>query len=187
MSRAKLPPVSFETGLLIHRSISAWPRTDSHRLDYFLIGKAGDTPFYLAYQGGITGWWCQERLGDSLRKKILGVLREEIRYGEAMPSYIVEHDFRESDERDLDASSRAASAVERAFFNDVWRGIYLDDHDEDYVPLAVPFAEKDEAKDLGAKWDAQERVWKVKRQEDMSAFTRWMPGEGEAHRTSLKM
>jgi hypothetical protein len=39
----------------------------------------------------------------------------------------------------------------------------------------VPFAEKDEVKALGAKWDAQNRVWKVKQQEDMSAFSRWMP------------
>jgi hypothetical protein len=144
-------------------------------MDYFLIGRAGETPFYLAYQGGITNWRCQERLGDSLRKKILGVLREEIRYGATLPPYIVEHDFRESDERDLDASSRAASDVELAFFNDVWRGIYLNDRDEDYVVLSVPFAEKDEVKALGAKWDAQNRVWKVKQQEDMSAFSRWMP------------
>ena len=87
MSRNRLPQVSFETGILVHRSIFAWPRTDSHRLDYFLIGKAGETPFLLAYRGGITSWWCQERLGESLRKKILGVLREEIRYGESMPDY----------------------------------------------------------------------------------------------------
>lgn len=186
MSRAKLPPVSFETGLLFHRSIPAF-QYRAPRKDYFLIGKAGDVPFFLAYQGGVTNWWCQERLGESLRKKILGVLREEIRYSESLPSYIVEHDFRESDEQDLDASSRAASDVEMAFFNDVWRRIYLGDRDEDYVSLAVPFAEKDEAKAMGAKWDAQERVWKVKRQEDMSAFGRWMPVEEERSRINLKM
>ena len=186
MSRAKLPPVSFETGLLIRRRIPDLHRRIP-RKDFVLIGKAGDTPFCLAYRGGVTSWWCQERLGDSLRKKILGVLREEIRYGETLPAYIVEHDIRESDELDLNASSRAASDVELAFFNDVWRGVYLDDRDEDYVALAVPFAEKDEAKALGAKWDAQERVWKVKRQEDMSAFARWMPEEAGNSRISLKM
>jgi hypothetical protein len=146
-------------------------------LDYFLIGKAGETPFLLAYRGGITSWWCQDRLGESLRKKVLGVLREEIRYSEALPSYVTEYDFREADELDRDEGSRQASAVELAFFNDVWRGQYLGETDDDFVTLAVPFAEKDEAKALGAKWDGQDRVWKVKRQEDMSVFARWMPAE----------
>lgn len=177
MSRSRLPQVSFETGILVHRSISAWPRTDSHRLDYFLVGKAGETPFLLAYQGGITNWWCPERLGESLRKKILGVLRAEVRYVEVLPSYIAEYDFREADELDRNEGSRQASAVELAFFNDVWRGQYLGETDEDFITLAVPYAEKDEAKALGAKWNPQERVWKVKRQEDMSEFARWMPEE----------
>jgi len=146
-------------------------------LDYFLVGKAGETPFLLAYQGGITNWWCPERLGESLRKKILGVLRDEIRYAEVLPSYIAEYDFREADELDRNEGSRQASAVELAFFNDVWRGQYLGETDEDFITLAVPYAEKDEAKALGAKWNPQERVWQVKRQEDMAGFARWMPEE----------
>ena len=177
MSRNRLPQVSFETGILIHRNILAWPRADKHRLDYFLIGKAGETPFLLSYCNGITNWWSPERLGESLRKKILGVLRDEVRYAETLPAYIIEHDFREADDADLNKGSRQASAVELAFFNDIWRGQYLGETDEDFVTLAVPFAEKDEAKAIGAIWDGQERVWKVKKQEDMSEFARWMPEE----------
>lgn len=41
--------------------------------------------------------------------------------------------------------------------------------------LQVPFAEKDEAKRLGARWDATKRVWYVQNMTDPSAFKRWLP------------
>lgn len=40
--------------------------------------------------------------------------------------------------------------------------------------LLVPFAEKDEAKKLGARWDAARKVWYVENKEDMSLFVRWL-------------
>ncbi len=40
--------------------------------------------------------------------------------------------------------------------------------------LQVPFAEKDAAKKLGARWDAARKVWYVENKADMSAFARWM-------------
>lgn len=40
--------------------------------------------------------------------------------------------------------------------------------------LKVPFAEKDEAKKLGARWDATRKLWYVEDKEDMSPFARWM-------------
>ncbi|WP_079435374.1 DUF5710 domain-containing protein [Zoogloea sp. LCSB751] len=44
--------------------------------------------------------------------------------------------------------------------------------------LKVPFAEKDEAKRLGARWDPARRVWYVLNVTDLSAFARWHPSAG---------
>lgn len=41
------------------------------------------------------------------------------------------------------------------------------------VDLNVPFAEKDEAKSLGAWWDPARRTWFVKNAEDLTPFQRW--------------
>ena len=41
--------------------------------------------------------------------------------------------------------------------------------------LQVPFAEKDEAKRLGARWDAANKVWYIKDQQDLTPFLRWLP------------
>lgn len=42
--------------------------------------------------------------------------------------------------------------------------------------LVVPFAEKDRAKKLGARWDAVRKVWYVEGIENIEAFAEWMPG-----------
>lgn len=44
--------------------------------------------------------------------------------------------------------------------------------------LKVPFAEKDEAKALGARWDPAKRLWYTQ-SADLSAFERWLPAPGE--------
>jgi len=41
--------------------------------------------------------------------------------------------------------------------------------------LKVPFAEKDEAKKLGAKWDIARKIWYVDSKVDMAPFSRWSP------------
>lgn len=46
--------------------------------------------------------------------------------------------------------------------------------------LKVPFAEKDEAKKLGARWDPARKLWYVKDREDMAPFARWSPVAGNA-------
>ena len=47
--------------------------------------------------------------------------------------------------------------------------------------LRVPFAEKDEAKQLGARWDAARKVWYIENVSDTSPFAKWMPtGENGA-------
>ncbi len=38
----------------------------------------------------------------------------------------------------------------------------------------VPFAEKDAAKALGARWDAAKKIWYVKDVADLTPFLRWM-------------
>jgi hypothetical protein len=43
--------------------------------------------------------------------------------------------------------------------------------------LKVPFAEKDEAKKLGARWNADRKCWYVPPGIDLGAFSRWQSGE----------
>ena len=42
------------------------------------------------------------------------------------------------------------------------------------IDLKVPFAEKDTAKALGARWDAAKRIWYVKDVSDLTPFSRWI-------------
>lgn len=46
--------------------------------------------------------------------------------------------------------------------------------------LAVPFAEKDEAKKLGARWNAERRSWYVPPGIDVSLFSRWRTDEADS-------
>lgn len=41
--------------------------------------------------------------------------------------------------------------------------------------LKVPFAEKDQAKQLGARWDASRKIWFVDGRADLAPFSRWSP------------
>lgn len=45
------------------------------------------------------------------------------------------------------------------------------------IDLTVPFAEKDDAKRLGARWDGERKVWYVLDGVDAGAFGRWLPSE----------
>ena len=42
------------------------------------------------------------------------------------------------------------------------------------IDLKVPFAEKDTAKTLGARWDPAKKIWYVKDVADLTPFTRWI-------------
>ncbi|TSA09909.1 MAG: hypothetical protein D4R79_12645 [Comamonadaceae bacterium] len=42
------------------------------------------------------------------------------------------------------------------------------------IDLRVPFAEKDTAKALGARWDAAKKIWYVKDVSDLTPFSRWI-------------
>jgi hypothetical protein len=41
--------------------------------------------------------------------------------------------------------------------------------------LKVPFAEKDAAKKLGARWDAARKIWYVADKDDVAPFSKWSP------------
>jgi hypothetical protein len=43
------------------------------------------------------------------------------------------------------------------------------------IDLRVPFEQKDEAKRLGARWDAAAKVWYVPAGKDVAPFRRWLP------------
>lgn len=45
-----------------------------------------------------------------------------------------------------------------------------------FTMLKVPYAEKDEAKCLGAKWDAARKKWYVPAGVDAELFSRWIDG-----------
>ena len=47
------------------------------------------------------------------------------------------------------------------------------------VVLNVPYAEKDEAKDLGARWDPDLRKWFVPEGSDIRPFSRWFEPEAD--------
>lgn len=53
------------------------------------------------------------------------------------------------------------------------------------VNLSVPFAAKDEAKRLGARWDAHKKVWYVQNLPDLTVFARWL-NLTEAEMATLK-
>lgn len=42
------------------------------------------------------------------------------------------------------------------------------------VNLKVPFAEKDSAKALGAKWDATKKIWYIVDKADLTPFLKWI-------------
>jgi hypothetical protein len=43
------------------------------------------------------------------------------------------------------------------------------------VDLQVPFTEKDDAKQLGARWDSRQRTWYVPEGADPTPFEKWLP------------
>lgn len=48
------------------------------------------------------------------------------------------------------------------------------------INLQCPFSEKDKAKALGAKWDAEKRCWYIVDVEDLTPFMRWIARKSES-------
>lgn len=53
------------------------------------------------------------------------------------------------------------------------------------IDLVTPFAEKEEAKALGARWDAAKRIWYIVDVEDLTPFLRWIPKSGKTPATPV--
>ena len=43
------------------------------------------------------------------------------------------------------------------------------------INLSCPYSDKDQAKSLGARWDAGKKTWYIENVEDLTPFMRWMP------------
>lgn len=43
------------------------------------------------------------------------------------------------------------------------------------INLVTPFAEKDAAKALGARWDSTKKIWYIMDVADLTPFLRWIP------------
>lgn len=43
------------------------------------------------------------------------------------------------------------------------------------INLTTPFAEKDAAKALGARWDSARKIWYIVDPQDLAPFMRWIP------------
>ena len=48
------------------------------------------------------------------------------------------------------------------------------------IPLKVPFNEKDQAKSLGARWNAESKHWYVPQGVDAAPFEKWLVAGGVA-------
>ena len=168
-ARATHPQVVLERALCINRR-------SLHGASWMVIGRLqSGTPFLLTYHGfGVTNWDCAARLGEGLRRKILNLFAETCRLVAVRPPWVDFQDFSELDLTDAEAATERAGQLSMSFHREVWRAQYLNDRDEDYVALKVPFAEKDAAKAAGARWEPMQKVWRVKRQADMAAFARWL-------------
>lgn len=48
------------------------------------------------------------------------------------------------------------------------------------INLVTPFAEKDAAKALGARWDSAKKTWYIQNVADLTPFQRWIPAGAHA-------
>lgn len=168
---SRLPAVRFERGLRLTLPDPRYPNSGRSVVVYCLIGRleTGQV-FFLEYEGGIVRWECPVHLGEPMRRKILHLLRTDIRTAETAPSFLVCLDYTQ-DPNGIEASE----PVRQDFFQRQWRRETLGEQGDDFVDLKVPFEEKNQVKALGARWDPTRRVWQARRQKDMSAFARWLP------------
>lgn len=54
------------------------------------------------------------------------------------------------------------------------------------IPLKVPFNEKDQAKALGARWNAESKHWYVPQGIDATPFEKWLVAGGVPAQSSAK-
>jgi hypothetical protein len=54
------------------------------------------------------------------------------------------------------------------------------------INLVTPFAEKDAAKALGARWDSTSKLWYIVDVADLTPFLRWIPNLEATTRVSVR-
>ncbi|TXG96145.1 MAG: hypothetical protein E6R08_10250 [Nevskiaceae bacterium] len=173
----EFPPVRFEKGLCLLRTVEedCDPGFES-RMDWFVIGRLeGGIPFLLKYSD-CDQFICNVFLGGPRRLLILAQFRKEILHAGVKKPFIEVRDLRDLGAPNPDAEEAAVERIWREFKRKVWQEETLGEREEDFIPLKVPFAEKESAKSLGARWYAEQKVWKVHKSKDLRLFKRWMPG-----------
>lgn len=83
-------------------------------------------------------------------------------------------------------------ATVRAYFENRFPSVEVkssqnaDEQEHSRTYLHVPFAEKEEAKALGAKWDRKEGAWYVPQGKDAAPFEKWTATQGQAVEESAR-
>lgn len=163
----KLSFVSFIEGICINVMVASDINYNDKKEErhFYVIGYLDNkTSFMLCYIGaGITQWYCKERIGDALRRKILENFKSEIRSNDVLPSYIKYYDFKE------ELSLLHNLAMD--FINKIWEQKYSGK--EPIIILDVPFEEKQEAQKLGAFWDGSIKKWCIE-ESKQAALSKWI-------------
>lgn len=143
----KLSSISFVEGICVKVLVASNINYNEKKEEkhFYIIGFLDNKiPFMLCYIGsGLTQWYCEEKLGDSLRRKILELFKTEIRLNDVLPSYVKSYDFKE----DLNS----LYDLGMMFIEKTWEQKYLGK--EPLIILNVPFEDKKEAELLGAFWE----------------------------------
>lgn len=54
------------------------------------------------------------------------------------------------------------------------------------INLTTPFADKDQVKALGARWDSQKKTWYITHVEDLTPFARWLPEQATSGKPATR-
>lgn len=162
-----LPDVSFVEGLcisvLVPSSINYNEKKEEKH--FYVVGLlSNNIPFMLCYVGaGLTQWYCEENLGNSLRRKILEHFKTEIKAKDILPSYMKSHDVK--------GHLPSLHKIAIDFIERIWEKKYLGK--EALIILSVPFEEKEEVASLGVFWDKKYKSWCIE-ESKKEQFSRWI-------------
>lgn len=159
--------VTFVEG--IHTSFGAIATTRGLE-QWHLVGRIDGQPFYLLYLGmGATSWQSSAQLTPTQRRRILSRFKLEIR-GQKHP-WIQEFDVSLFEHG---PANEALTAACLEFHTRAWRNNMLDDRDEDYIVLNVPYADREKALLAGCKWWSHQKVWVIHKTLDQTPVAQWL-------------
>ena len=55
------------------------------------------------------------------------------------------------------------------------RNEVIQNFEDSFLFLNVPYSEKDEVRDLGAKWNIAKKSWYISKDMDLHKFEKWLP------------